>query len=498
MMELSRKGLADKAAWANAGVLLPQFDVQAMCERTQAEPTWVHVGAGNLFRAFPCAAVQRLLDEGLYDRGVIACNPHDVESIDRAYTPYDNLTMLAILRADGCIDKRVIASVAEVATGETADDPRLQALFAALTLQMVSLTVTEKAYQPDNGTMQLLCKLLLHRFEKGAVPLALVSMDNCAHNGEKLAHAIVGAAQGMVSEGKAPDAFISYLKESVSFPNTMIDKITPHPDAEVAKMLRDIGFADTEIIRTAKGTVTAPYVNAEQAEYLVIEDHFPNGRPPLEKAGIYFTDRETVDKVEKMKVGTCLNPLHTALALLGSLLGFTKISAEMADPDLSCFINKLAYDECLPVVQHPGILSPNDFLHEVLTKRVNNPFLPDTPQRIATDTSQKLPVRFGYTIMATEDKQALRCIPFVIAAWFRYLVGIDDAGNAFAPSPDPRLAEVQARMAGGLSDELLSDASLYGADLLATGLAERVRQLFSQMMVGEGAVRRTLQDICNG
>lgn len=497
-MKLSRKGLLDRAAWDAVGVALPQFDVQAMCERTQAEPTWLHVGAGNLFRAFPCAAAQRLLDDGLYDRGVIACNPHDVESIDRAFTPYDNLTMLAILRADGRIDKRVIASVAEVVKGQTADDARLQALFSAPSLQMVSLTVTEKAYQPDNGTMRLLCKLLLHRFEQGAVPVALVSMDNCAHNGEKLECAIISSAKSMVSEGSAPDAFLDYLRKSVSYPNTMIDKITPHPDAEVAKMLQDIGFEDAEIIKTAMGTITAPYVNAEQAEYLVIEDHFPNGRPPLEKAGIYFTDRETVDKVEKMKVGTCLNPLHTALALLGSLLGFTKISTEMGDADISRFINKLAYEECLPVVQDPGILSPNDFLHEVLTKRVNNPFLPDTPQRIATDTSQKIPVRFGHTIMATENKQSLCCIPFVIASWFRYLVGVDDMGNTFVPSTDPRLSEVKARMAGGLSDELLSDASLFGADLVATGLAERVRLLFNQMMEGEGAVRRTLTSIHNG
>ena len=79
----------------------------------------------------------------------------------------------------------------------------------------------------------------------------------------------------------------------------------------------------------AKNTYVAPFVNAEETEYLVIEDKFPNGRPELEKGGLIFTTRETVDKVEKMKVCTCLNPLHTALAVFGCLLDYNLISAEM-------------------------------------------------------------------------------------------------------------------------------------------------------------------------
>ena len=182
----------------------------------------------------------------------------------------------------------------------------------------------------------------------------------------------------------------------------MIDKITPHPDEQIRRRCSvDDGVEDMGIIHTEKHTATAGFVNAEQAEYLVIEDNFPNGHPPLEKAGMLFTDKETVDKVEKMKVGTCLNPLHTALAILGCLLGFTKISAEMADDDLSEFVDRLGYVESLPVVEDPGVLSPKKFLDEVVKLRLPNPFLPDTPQRIATDTSQKLSVRFGHTIGAT-------------------------------------------------------------------------------------------------
>ena len=116
------------------------------------------------------------------------------------------------------------------------------------------------------------------------------------------------------------------------------------------------------------------------------------------KSGVMFTTRETVEKVERMKVCTCLNPLHTTLAVYGCLLGYTKISEEMKDQDLVKLVEIIGYKEGLPVVTDPGILSPKKFIDEVLQIRVPNPFMPDTPQRIACDTSQKLSIRFGETI----------------------------------------------------------------------------------------------------
>ncbi len=494
-MKLSLNGIQDRAAWERAGIALPEYDVRAMREKTKENPVWVHFGAGNIFRAFLCAAMQRVLDSGASDRGIIACETYDGEIIDRAYTAYDNLSLVAVMRADGKVEKRVVASVAEALKADEAGLARMREIFRSPSLQMASLTVTEKAYKPENPMMRLIVSFLSERYNAGGTPMAIVSMDNCAHNGDKLHAAMMPAAEAMASEGAVAAGFLDWMRENVAFPNTMIDKITPHPDEQIRQMLVDDGVEDMEIIHTEKHTATAGFVNAEQAEYLVIEDNFPNGHPPLEKAGMLFTDKETVDKVEKMKVGTCLNPLHTALAILGCLLGFTKISAEMADDDLSEFVDRLGYVESLPVVEDPGVLSPKKFLDEVVKLRLPNPFLPDTPQRIATDTSQKLSVRFGHTIGATQDKSKLHCVPFVLAAWFRYLTGVDDEGNAFTPSPDPRMEEVRARMANGLSDELLSDVTLFGHNLVANGMAPVVRAKFSEMMQGKGAVRRALKKV---
>ena len=115
--------------------------------------------------------------------------------------------------------------------------------------------------------------------------------------------------------------FVAYLEDEtkVAFPWSMIDKITPRPASEVQAALEASGLTDMAPIVTSRNTYIAPYVNAETPEYLVIEDKFPNGRPALEAAGVYMTDRDTVNNTERMKVTTCLNPLHTALAVYGCL-----------------------------------------------------------------------------------------------------------------------------------------------------------------------------------
>jgi fructuronate reductase len=137
-----------------------------------------------------------------------------------------------------------------------------------------------------------------------------------------------------------------------------------------------------------------------------------------------FADRDTVEKVERMKVCTCLNPLHTALAVYGCLLGYDLISEEMKNPVLKKMVEQIGYREGLPVVTDPGILNPEKFIDEVVNKRIPNPFMPDTPQRIATDTSQKLAIRYGETVKAyldddTLDVKDLKMIPLVYAGWFR-------------------------------------------------------------------------------
>ena len=509
-MVLNNESIKNKAAWETLGYRLPKFDRDAMVTKTVANPTWLHFGAGNIFKAFQADACQRLLDAGLWDTGIIAA-----ERREKKPEVNDNLTVKVTLKADGNVEKAVVASIAEKVY-LYGNEARLKEIFENPSLQMVSFTITEKGYALYDGKGELLpdiaadltgkpedaksymgkiTALLCARYLKNKAPLAMVSMDNCSHNGDKLKAAITCFAEKWGGPG-----FNAWLKESVSFPWSMIDKITPGPDASVAAMLKEDGLDD--------GT---PFVNAEECEYLVIEDNFPNGRSRLEKAGIYFTDRETVDKVERMKVCTCLNPLHTSLAVYGCLLGFNKIWKEMQDEDLRKLVEIVGYKEGLPVVTDPGIIHPKDFIDAVVNVRVPNPFMPDMPQRIAMDTSQKLPIRFGETIkayMASDklDVNDLKLIPLVYAGWLRYLMAVDDEGNAFEPSPDPLLETAQAYVKdyklGETPDTtklegLLRNASIFGVDLVEAGLADKVCGYFVELTAGPGAVRKTLHKYVN-
>lgn len=534
MLHLNLQGLQDREGWEAAGIALPRYDAAAVKARTRLRPVWVHFGAGNIFRGFIAGLQQRLLNAGLAESGIVAAETFDYDIIDKIYVPHDSMTLMVSLKADGSTQKEVIASIAKGIKANCADEAQWQQLtdvFTAPSLQMASFTITEKGYalrnmkgelmpvvvsDMENGpkqahhAMAVVAAMLYARYQAGAMPIAMVSMDNCSHNGEKLRASVMEIVAAWVKNGLVPADFEAYVNDEarVSFPWSMIDKITPRPAEIIEKQLMDAGFEDMQPVITSRNTYIAPFVNAEVPQYLVVEDRFPNGRPALDKAGVYLCDRKTVNDTERMKVTTCLNPLHTALAVYGCLLGYTSIAAEMKDAELVKLVKTIGYKEGLPVVTDPGIISPKAFIDEVVEQRLPNPFIPDTPQRIATDTSQKVGIRFGETIKSymtsdTLNPADLTAIPLALAGWIRYLIGVDDNGAPMNVSSDPMLATLQAALAGvtlgqpdsvdGKLEGILGNASIFGVSLYTAGLADKVTADVKELLAGPGAVRATLK-----
>lgn len=533
-MKLNEKGLSNHKYWQEFGYNLPKYDRSTVIKNTNENPRMIHFGAGNIFRIFYGNLVQNLLNEGIIDTGLIVAEGYDYEIIEKINKPNDNYSIAITLKTDGSIKKTVIGSIVESLILESeneSDFNRLKEIFKKESLQIASFTITEKGYSLLDGEGNILpsilrdikngpnkpesyigkiASLLYTRYLSGEKPIAMVSMDNCSKNGDKLHNAVIEIAKKWVEDKLVESEFLNYINNSnkVSFPWTMIDKITPRPSKNIEEILKEDGLEEIEAIITEKNTYIAPFVNAEECEYLVVEDSFPNGRPPLEKAGVIFTTRDNVEKVEKMKVCTCLNPLHTALAIFGCILNYDLISDEMNDKTLRKLVEGIGYKEGLPVVVDPGILDPKEFIDTVLDIRLSNIFIPDSPKRIATDTSQKLAIRFGETIKAYRNSSNLdifnlKLIPLVFAGWLRYLMGIDDNGNKFELSPDPMISSLTPIMSSiNIGDDedfeeilrpILEDKRIFGVNLYEVNMAITVCNYFKEMISGVGSVKATLE-----
>ncbi len=533
-MQMTYQGIKDKEVWQRAGITLPGYDPQSAAANAKKAPRWVHFGIGNIFRVFIGGIADGMMEQGLLEGGITCVETFDYDVVDKIYQPFDNLALSVILNGDGSREMKVLGSLSEAIKGNpdfSEDWTRLKEIFTSPSLQMVSFTITEKGYALKNASgvyfpfikadiengpakaqsaMAIVTAMLLERYKSGKTPLALVSMDNCSQNGSILRTSILTMAGEWLANGFVDDGFIAYISDEskISFPWTMIDKITPRPSEAIANDLGALGVENMQPVITSRKTYIAPFNNAEKPQYLVIEDHFPNGRPKLEEGfGVYMASRETVNLSERMKVTVCLNPVHSALGPLGVVLG-EELFAHMlnTNEDMLKMARTIEYTEGLPTVVDPKIFSPKDFADELFNERFPNEYLGDTNLRLAVDVSQMVAIRFGETIKAYVEKygdaKKLTAIPLGIAGWLRYMLAVDDAGNAYELAPDPmneelteQLKTIEVGNPDSFSDQLkpiLSNELLFGLDLYKAGIGELIEEMFRRMIAGPDAVRQTI------
>lgn len=230
-MKLSINGIKNTTDWEKAGIKLPSYDVEKVAEDTKKSPVWVHFGIGNIFRIFIGGIADSLLEQGVSDKGITCVETFDFDVVDKIYKPFDNLVMAVTLKEDGNTEKKVLGSLTEAIKAQSYSQKeweRLKEIFADPGLQMVSFTITEKGYalkdskgeffsfireDIDNGpekaisAMAVTAALLYERFKACKAPIAVVSMDNCSHNGEKLRNSITE----MVTEWNKKDLLVMIL-----------------------------------------------------------------------------------------------------------------------------------------------------------------------------------------------------------------------------------------------------------------------------------------------
>lgn len=332
--------------------------------------------------------------------------------------------------------------------------------------RIVSLTVTEKGYCLDNqGKLDLsnamvrhdlenphercqtavgtICKALAVRMGRGLEPFTVMSCDNLPGNG----HLSQGMVMGFL-EAKGDAELTGWVKEGGSFPNTMVDRITPatrplnrSPDAVPDAYSDGI----RTLVRETCGLEDDWPVIAEQYTQWVIEDKFVLGRPAWEERGALFTS--DVEPYEHMKL-RLLNAGHSAISYCSYLVGHRYVDCAM-DPKQLGGSNPVPdfceafFEEQTPTVPPvPGV----DMVEykKQLVKRFSNPYIKDMLQRLAEDGSQKLVTTMRDAALENQKAgRSNRCFAFVVATWVRYLVGVDEQG-APIEIKDPLAAELTA------------------------------------------------------
>ncbi|HBK68852.1 MAG TPA: hypothetical protein DEB05_13360 [Firmicutes bacterium] len=334
------------------------------------------------------------------------------------------------------------------------------------------------------------------RFKAG-LKFAMVSCTNFSGNGHYTAATVKMVAKAWEEKGFAPKGFLTYLSDAkrFSFPNCMIDRIAVPPDQQTLKIMEDLGIKSNMVV-------------TEKARYWAVEDLFPAGRPPFEKAkGVFMEDSyEEIKKYEDMKL-RILNMSHSVIAGLGVLLGYRGsygIYRAMQDQELTELINKVI-EIVIKTIERPKKLDPHAFA-EATIERLNNPNIPDDPMRIALNGSTKMLPRFMDTYFAGREKgiseEELDVVLLPVAGFLRYTLGLDDRGEKYSLEDDPRKELLEkcgqkAKIGGSASifRELIASQEIMGKDLFTYGsTGERLEKMVTKMLSRQGAVREILRE----
>lgn len=409
------------------GVTVPTYD------RSQVTTGIVHFGVGGFHRAHQAMYLDKLmsngqaLDWGICGVGVMASDKRMAEVM----AAQDGLYTLVLKHADGHCEPRVIGSIVDYKFAPDDPDDVIETM-AAETTRIVSLTITEGGYNFhhvtgefnfDNPSVQrdlepeatpettfgLVTEALRRRRDRGITPFTLMSCDNIQGNGDM-------ARTMFTAYAKAKDAELgAWISEHVSFPNSMVDRITPvTTDSDRAQVREQFGIDD------AWPVVCEPFIQ------WVLEDQFNMGRPPYEDAGAQLVDDVMPYELMKLRL---LNASHQALAYFGHLAGYHYAHDACQDPLLSTFVMDYMTHEGQPTLSDlPGVNIEQ--YKRTLIQRFSNPGIRDTIARLCAESSDRIPKWLLPVIRAQlETGGDIHRSAAIVASWARYAEGVDEAGE---------------------------------------------------------------------
>jgi mannitol 2-dehydrogenase len=408
-------------------VAVPTYD------RTAARTGIVHFGVGGFHRAHQAMYLDRLMNEGkALEWGIcgVGVLPGDKRMKD-ALDAQDGLYTLVLKYPDGRFEPRVIGSILEYIFAPDDPDAVIEKMADPAT-RIVSLTVTEGGYnfnavtgefEADNPQVQhdlqpgvapkttfgLITEALVRRRERGLPPFTVMSCDNIQGNGDAAKKSF-----GAFARLRDPDLG-EWVESEVAFPNCMVDRITPVTTDE-----------DREEIARRFGVEDRWPVVCEDFTQWVLEDHFGQGRPPLEDAGVQLVDDVMPYELMKLRL---LNASHQGLCYFGYLAGYRLVHDVCQDPLFANFLLAYMDREATPTLEPvPGIdleeYKPN------LIARFSNASVRDTVARLCAESSDRIPKWLLPVIRHNlEHGGEITRSAAIVASWARYAEGTDEQGE---------------------------------------------------------------------
>ena len=445
-------------------VQLPGYDLGATRQGI------AHIGVGGFHRAHQAYYTDALMNNGeALDWAIcgVGLRPEDRRARDDL-REQDYLFTLFELGDSDDTEVRVIGAIRDMLLAEDGARTLIDKL-AEPQIRIVSLTITEGGYCIDDSNGEFmahlpqiqhdlaqpeapgtvfgfLCAALAKRRAAGVPAFTVMSCDNLPHNGAVARKALLAFAA--LRDPQLRD----WIDQNVSFPNAMVDRITP-----MTSTAHRLQLADKHGVDDAWPVVCEPFVQ------WVLEDKFVNGRPAWEKVGVQFTD--DVSPYEEMKI-KLLNGSHLALTYLGFLKGYRFVHETMNDPLFVRYMRAYMDLDVTPqLAPVPGIdLSE---YKDTLVARFSNQAIADQLERVCSDGSSKFPKFTVPTInRLIADGRETKRAALVVAAWALYLKGVDENGDTYS-IPDPRATFCQGLVA---DDELITERLLGVEEIFGTAI----------------------------
>jgi fructuronate reductase/mannitol 2-dehydrogenase len=468
------------------------MDVPAY-DRSVLTPSIVHLGVGGFHRAHQAVYLDDLARAGVTGWGVVGVGLRS-PALRAALVGQDNL-FTVVQQDSGRESARVVGSMCDYLFA--GDDPaRVIGRLADPRTRIVTMTITGDAYNVDSGgtfredSREVLLDLrrphlpvtwfgylteaLSLRRRAGLGGFTVLSCDNLAHSGATTRKALVAFAR------LRDETLARWIERNVSFPNSMVDRITPGSDEGVRRHV-----ARTFGVRDYSPVATEPFTQ------WVVEDDFAQGRPPLEDVGVQVVADVSPYKLIKTRL---LNGTHTAMAYLGWLAGHRTTAEVAADPTMRALLTEMMRTEIAPLLPSVADMEVDTYIDMVLT-RLGNKSICDPLSRLCRRGSTKVPAYLLPSLIeARQQGQPAPLLTLALAGWFRYLRGKDLDGRAI-DIEDVRLDDLQDRaLRGGPDPALLLDVPGVTDGLSGdVGLAWDVRRAMRDLEHGvECAVQRRL------